>query len=117
MGTRELEAGRWRKDDVSAVQLALTAAMANAIRHGCRGDITKRVQCSVSSFESDEVVIVVRDQGGGFDPSDVPDPLDPANTFKPSGRGIFLMRALMDDSRVAAGGREVRMRKRKAKER
>ena len=68
-------------------------------------------------FESDEVVIVVRDQGGGFDPSDVPDPLDPANTFKPSGRGIFLMRALMDDSRVAAGGREVRMRKRKAKER
>ena len=52
---------RYRKDDVSAVQLALTAAMANAIRHGCRGDITKRVQCSVSSFESDEVVIVVRD--------------------------------------------------------
>ena len=62
----------------------------------------------------EEVVIVVRDHGGGFDPLGVPDPLDPANTFKPSGRGIFLMRALMDRVAFADGGREVQMCKRKA---
>ncbi len=115
--TLELEERRWREDDVTAVQLALTEAMANAIRHGCRGDITKHVQCSVGCGESDELEIVVRDQGGGFDLGGVPDPLDPANTFKPSGRGIFLMRVLMDHVVFADGGREVQMRKRKARER
>ena len=115
--TRMLEKREWPEDDVTAVQLALTEAVANAIRHGCRGDITKRVQCSVGCFESDEVLIVVRDPGEGFDPGGVPDPLDPANTFNPSGRGIFLMRAFMDHVVFAAGGREVQMRKRKALER
>jgi serine/threonine-protein kinase RsbW len=115
--TRELEERKWREDDVTAIQLALEEAMANAIRHGCLGDVTKRVQCSVGCGESDEVVIVVRDPGGGFDPGGVPDPLDPANTFKPSGRGIFLMRVLMDHVVFLDGGREVQMRKRKALER
>jgi serine/threonine-protein kinase RsbW len=110
---RELEERKWREDDVTAVQLALIEALANAIRHGCRGDITKRVQCSVGCGEFDEVVIIVRDPGDGFDPEGVPDPLDPVNTFKPSGRGMFLMRAFMDHVVFADGGREVRMRKRK----
>jgi serine/threonine-protein kinase RsbW len=55
--------------------------------------------------------------GDGFDPGSVPDPLDPANTFKPNGRGIFLMRALMDHAVFADGGREVQMRKRRSLER
>ena len=114
---RELEERKWRENDVTAVQLALIEALANAIRHGCRGDITKRVQCSVGCGEPDEVVIVVRDPGDGFDPDGVPDPLDPANTFKPSGRGVFLMRAFMDHVVFADGGREVQMRKRKGQER
>lgn len=63
--------------------------------------------------ESDEVVIVVRDPGSGFDPASAPDPLDPSNAFKPSGRGIFLMRALMDRVVFADGGREVQTRKRR----
>ena len=110
---RELEERKWREDDVTAVQLALIEALANAIRHGCRGDITKRVQCSVGCGEFDEVVIIVRDPGDGFDPEGVPDPLDPVNTFKPSGRGMFLIRAFMDHVVFADGGREVQMRKRK----
>ena len=112
--TRKLEERKWQKDDVAAVQLALGEALANAIRHGCRGDITKRVQCSMDCGASNEVVIVVRDSGGGFDPGSVPDPLDLANAFKPSGRGIFLMRAFMDHVVFADGGREVHMRKRRA---
>ena len=111
--TLQLEQRTWPAADVTAVQLALTEAVANAIRHGCRDDVTKCVECTVGCGESDEVVIVVRDQGSGFDPGDVPDPLDGANTFRPSGRGIFLMRAFMDDVVFADGGREVLMRKRK----
>jgi serine/threonine-protein kinase RsbW len=110
--SRELEKRHWRADDVTAVQLALTEAVANAIRHGCGGDITKRVECSVGCGDRDEVLIIVRDSGSGFDPGDVPDPLDPSNAFKPSGRGIFLMRVLMDHVAFVNGGREVRMRKR-----
>src|SRR5512134_1761714 len=52
--TRELEARTWREDDITAVQLALTEAVANAIRHGCRGDMTKRVECS-AGCQADEV--------------------------------------------------------------
>jgi serine/threonine-protein kinase RsbW len=60
-------------------------------------------------------VIVVRDQGEGFDPEALADPLAPENLLKSSGRGIFFMRSFMDDvrlSRVPGGGMEVRMTKR-----
>jgi serine/threonine-protein kinase RsbW len=112
--TQGLEHRQWREEDVTAVQLALTEAVANAIRHGCGGDMSKRVECSVGCGDANELVIVVRDPGGGFDPGRVPDPRDPANMFKPRGRGIFLMRVLMDQVVFADGGREVHMRKRKA---
>ena len=109
-----LEEKYWPKEDVLAVQLALQEAVANAIRHGCRGDASKHVQCSVSCDESGEVVIVVRDPGSGFDPGAIADPLDSANILKPSGRGIFLINGLMDHVQFADGGREVQMRKKKA---
>jgi serine/threonine-protein kinase RsbW len=108
-----MEEKQWPKEDVFAVQLALQEAVANAIRHGCRGDVSKHVRCSVSCDESGEVVIVVRDPGPGFDPSAITDPLDATNILKPSGRGIFLINELMDHVQFADGGREVQMRKRK----
>ena len=111
-----LEARHWPTEDVLAVQLALQEAVANAIRHGCRGDVSKHVQCSVSCDESGEVVMVVRDPGPGFDPSAMADPLDAANILKSGGRGIFLMNELMDDVQFGDGGREVQMRKKKALE-
>jgi anti-sigma regulatory factor (Ser/Thr protein kinase) len=103
----------WDEREVMAVELALQEAVANAIRHGCKDDRTKQLQCSVSCDEANEVVITVRDPGPGFDPSAVADPLDPANMLKPSGRGIFLISGLMDDVRFADGGRELKMRKKK----
>lgn len=109
-----LEERRWAEEDVMAVQLSLQEAMANAIRHGSRGDVSKHVQCSVSCDESGEVIIVVRDPGDGFDPAAVADPLDSANILKPSGRGIFLIYGLMDHVQFADGGREVQMRKKRA---
>ena len=108
-----LEERQWPTEDVLGVQLALQEAVANAIRHGCRGDVSKHVQCSVSCDESGDVVMVVRDPGPGFDPSAIADPRDAANILKPSGRGIFLITELMDEVRFADGGREVQMRKKR----
>ena len=108
-----LEGKRWPNEDVLAVQLALQEAIANAIRHGCAGDGSKRVECSVSCENSGEVVMIVRDPGPGFDPGAIADPLDATNLLKPSGRGLFLIRQLMDEVQFADGGRELQMRKRK----
>ena len=104
----------WSDDDVMAVELALQEALANAIRHGCRGDASKDLQCSVAVDEKGEVVITVRDSGTGFDPATVANPLDPCNMLKPSGRGIFLINGLMDHVEFADAGRQLQMRKRKA---
>jgi anti-sigma regulatory factor (Ser/Thr protein kinase) len=112
--TQVLQEKHWREDDVMAVELALQEAVANAIRHGCGGDRTKKLQCSVACDESGEVVITVRDPGTGFDHTTVANPLHPENILKPSGRGIFLINGLMDDVQFADGGREVQMRKKKA---
>ena len=102
----------WQEDDIMAVELALQEAVANAVRHGCQSDATKRIQCCVTVDGSGEVVIVVRDPGLGFDPAKVPNPLGAENLFKPSGRGVFLINGLMDQVTYTDGGREVQMRKR-----
>ena len=112
--THVLQEKGWPEQDVMAVELALQEAVANAIRHGCRGDATKELQCSVTCDDAGEVVITVRDPGAGFDPDAVANPLDPANLMKSSGRGIFLINGLMDEVQFADGGRELQMRKRKA---
>ena len=105
----------WPEDKAIEVELALQEALANAIRHGCKGDRSKLIQCCVSHDESGEVVIVIRDPGTGFDLASVPSPLEGENIFKPSGRGIFLINELMDEVRFADEGREIRMRKRPAR--
>jgi anti-sigma regulatory factor (Ser/Thr protein kinase) len=79
------------------IELALQEALANAIRHGCKGDRTKSVQCCVTYEEGGDVLIVVRDPGPGFDVSRVPSTLD-ANVFEAHGCRIFLINQLMDES-------------------
>ena len=105
----------WPEDQAIEVELALQEALANAIRHGCKGDRSKRIQCCVTNDESGEVVIMIRDPGTGFDVASVPSPLEGENIFKPSGRGIYLINELMDEVRFADEGREIRMRKRPAR--
>ena len=105
---------KWPDEQIMAVELALQEAVANGIRHGCRGDATKQIQCIVNITAEGEVVITVRDPGGGFDPGTLANPLAPENVLKPSGRGIFLINGLMDDVQFADGGRELQMKKRKA---
>ena len=103
----------WPEDQIMEIELALQEAIANGIRHGCRGDSTKQVQCTVNVTAEGEVIITVRDPGQGFDPGCVANPLAPENMLKPSGRGIFLINGLMDDVQYADGGRELQMKKRK----
>ena len=93
------------------IELALQEALANAIIHGCQGDTTKSVRCCVTCHEDGDVRIVVRDPGRGFDLVGVANPLDSDNVLKASGRGIFLMKQLMDEVSFADDGRELHMHK------
>lgn len=102
----------WPDEEVMKVELALQEALANAIRHGCKNDRTKKVQCSVTFDTAGELLIVIRDPGPGFNVDEVPNPLEGSNVFKPSGRGVFLINQLMDTVEYSDEGRRVVMRKR-----
>jgi anti-sigma regulatory factor (Ser/Thr protein kinase) len=95
-----------------AIETALREALANAIKHGCRNDANMKVQCCVACEESGEIVIVVRDPGPGFRPSEVPSPVDAPGLLKDHGRGIHLINEFMDEVRFEQDGREIQMRKR-----
>jgi serine/threonine-protein kinase RsbW len=105
-------------DSIHWVGVAIRESVINAIKHGNRYDVTKRVFVefeSASVGEGPAMAVSVRDQGEGFDPQVLADPLDPENLLKPSGRGIFLIRNFMDEvrlQRASQGGMEIRMVKR-----
>jgi serine/threonine-protein kinase RsbW len=107
-------------DDESThwVGVAVRECVINAITHGNQGDLRKRVFIEFHSDrlrERPELTILVRDEGDGFDPEHLADPLAPENLLRSSGRGILLIRSFMDDvqlQRVPAGGMEIRMTKR-----
>ncbi|MBI3406554.1 MAG: ATP-binding protein [Acidobacteria bacterium] len=93
------------------IEMALQEALANAIKHGCKGDATKMVQFCVACDESRGMIIIVRDPGEGFDPASIPSCTVGENIFAEHGRGIFLINRLMDEVSYARGGTEIRMRK------
>jgi serine/threonine-protein kinase RsbW len=105
-------------DAVHWVGVAIRESVINAIKHGNQNDAAKRVFVdfeTASDAGPAELNIRVRDQGPGFDPDHLADPLAPENLLKASGRGIFLIRSFMDDvilQRAPEGGMEIRMTKR-----
>jgi serine/threonine-protein kinase RsbW len=96
---------------VSDVEIALREALANAIIHGNHEDRRKHVHVTCRC-EPDEVSIAVKDEGKGFDINNVPDPTDPENIGAVHGRGIHVIRALMDEVRFEENGAVVHMKKR-----
>ena len=96
-----------------AIRLALEEAMVNAHKHGNRGDTSKEITVSFD-INDDRAVIRVRDEGNGFDPGGVPDPTAPDRIPLPSGRGIMLMRAYLDEVTFNERGNEVQLVKEKA---
>ena len=84
------------EDTVSQIAMISREAAANAVLHGNKKDPNKHVRATFS-LTAESLSIQVADEGTGFDPESVPDPLSPEGLLKPSGRGIFLMRAIMDE--------------------
>jgi serine/threonine-protein kinase RsbW len=105
------------EDAIHWVSVAVRESVINAIKHGNREDRGKHVTIEFllrPSSHPQEFVVEVLDEGEGFDPDVVANPLDPENVLKSSGRGIFFMRNFMDDVSIARrpqGGMAVRMSK------
>ena len=108
------------RDSLHWVGVAVRESVINAIKHGNREDYGKRVTVEFSiapAAAPTEFIVRVLDEGEGFEPQEVADPLAPENILKSSGRGIFFMRSFMDDvvlRRASEGGMEVRMVKKLA---
>ena len=77
------------------VGMAVREAVANAIKHGNKLDVRKKVSATFD-LRGSHLEIRVSDEGQGFDPAQVSDPLNPQNLMKTSGRGIFYMKTFMD---------------------
>ena len=95
----------------SDIDLAVREAIANAVKHGSQEDPRKTVKISMACDEGGGVLVTVRDSGDGFDPAATRDPATDEGLAAPNGRGLFLIRQLMDEVEFAAGGTEIRMRK------
>ena len=109
---RELESCGFSKDETFACKLALEEAFSNAVKHGNEGDYSKSITVRWA-VSRQKVVVVVRDEGGGFEPEAIPDPTHPDRLPLPNGRGIMLMKAYMDEVSFRDQGREVWMVKRR----
>ena len=105
------------EDAVHWVSVSVRESVINAIKHGNREDRRKHVVVEfvlAPRSEPREFVVQVLDEGEGFDPDEVANPLDPENVLKSSGRGIFFMRNFMDDVSIVRrpeGGMAIRMSK------
>jgi serine/threonine-protein kinase RsbW len=102
------------EDNQHKIDMAVHESVINAIWHGNKNDPSKHVRLRFEIY-SDRLEIHVRDQGNGYDPSQLPDPLAEENLLNVSGRGIFLIRTFMDEYRVeniAGEGTEVILVKR-----
>ena len=93
------------------IEIALREALENAVVHGNHEDPRKHVYVSCRCEAEEEVSIIVKDEGQGFDSNAVPDPTAPGAIESSHGRGIYLMKALMDEVRFEQSGAAVHMRK------
>ena len=82
-------------DDAHQIGISIREAVANAIKHGNQGDVSKLVKVEMGIDDGD-LLIRVHDQGVGFDVNGVPNPLEPENLLRRNGRGILLMHQFMD---------------------
>ena len=92
--TAAMEEKDYSHKDVFGMHLALEEALVNAVKHGNRGDPAKRVWVRYKVWR-DRTLVTVEDEGQGFDPDQLPDPLAPENLDRAGGRGLLLMRSYM----------------------
>ena len=87
------------EDDALSLGMAIRECMVNAVVHGNRYNLNKKVHLTVARTP-EQVVIKIADEGEGFELEDLPDPLAEENLLRHSGRGIFIIRAFTDDFQV-----------------
>ena len=98
-------------DEIEQLGMAIRECMANAISHGNGYSREKSVYFTIAS-EPSRLSVRILDEGQGFDPNEVPDPLAEGNLLRTSGRGLLFMRSFVDEisiGRAAGGGTEVVM--------
>jgi serine/threonine-protein kinase RsbW len=99
LALQEAEKAGVAEDDLHKIAMAVRESMVNAVVHGNRYSAHKKVRLSVSKGPR-EFVVRIADEGEGFDYENLPDPLARENLLRHSGRGIFLIKAFMDDFQV-----------------
>ena len=99
------------KPERSNLFVALDEAFVNAVKHGNKSDPTKLVRIT-AELTPQEASFTVEDEGEGFDIKQIPDPCDPANLFRTSGRGVLLIYNIMDEVEYNEQGNRVKMVKR-----
>jgi len=106
---------KFDEDSAHGIGMSVRESVTNAMQHGNKLDPGKRVEVCFE-MSQERLTISVRDQGGGFQADKIPNPLEGDNILKPSGRGIFYIRAFMDEvdfRTLTTGGTEVYMVKKK----
>ncbi len=96
------------EDYYGNILIALTEAVNNAILHGNKSEKSKKIFISFEPHQRD-LLFTVEDEGDGFNYDGLPDPTDPENIDKPSGRGVFLMKHLADKVNFHNNGRKVEL--------
>ena len=104
----EAKVNRYGDDDIFSIHLALEEALVNAVKHGNKGDESKKIKIEyvISDRRLD---IFITDEGAGFNPDKLPDPRIGDNLYKPCGRGVLLMRSYMDLVEYNETGNQVHM--------
>ena len=95
------------EEEITDLSIALREALANAIIHGNESNPGKRVLVRCYSHDALGLLVAIRDEGKGFDPDDLPDPTSAERIHLHHGRGVYMMRELMDHVEYRRGGREV----------
>jgi len=93
------------------VEIALLEAVANAVKHGCKGNPDQAVELRVLCDAEKGLLVMIRDPGEGFDPESIPSPVEGENLLRTHGRGVWLMNRMMDAVEYRDGGREVVLHK------
>jgi serine/threonine-protein kinase RsbW len=91
------------------IALAVQEALANAVVHGCKNDPSMEVRCRLERDSNGRILITVTDPGDGFHPEALSNPKHWENLHAGHGRGVYLIRQLMDEVYFATGGNEIRM--------
>lgn len=105
-----MEQNEWPMRECFGVRLALEESLVNAIKHGNRMEPDKKVRIACE-LTTEQITIVIEDQGEGFKVEEVPDPTDDDNLDKPGGRGIMLIRSFMNAVSYNDRGNQLTMTK------